>query len=55
MYILLETGEQVKNMAQDAAEKVKNTLGMNTDGNSNNPGNLNNEDNPGITLAKDRM
>ncbi|KAG6788881.1 hypothetical protein POTOM_004959 [Populus tomentosa] len=29
--ICLQTGEQVKNMAQGAAEAVKNTLGMNTE------------------------
>ncbi|CAK7356582.1 unnamed protein product [Dovyalis caffra] len=27
----VQTGEQVKNMAQGAAEAVKNTLGMNTE------------------------
>ncbi|KAG6792266.1 hypothetical protein POTOM_001410 [Populus tomentosa] len=29
--LLCSTGEQVKNMAQGAAEAVKNTLGMNTE------------------------
>ncbi|OMP00153.1 late embryogenesis abundant protein 1-like protein [Corchorus olitorius] len=29
-----QTGEQVKNMAQGAADAVKNTLGMNTDNTS---------------------
>ncbi|KAK6263978.1 hypothetical protein QQP08_019434 [Theobroma cacao] len=31
------TGEQVKNMAQGAADAVKNTLGMNNDNSSNAP------------------
>ncbi|CAK7356580.1 unnamed protein product [Dovyalis caffra] len=30
-FLLSHTGEQVKNMAQGAAEAVKNTLGMNTE------------------------
>ncbi|XP_021298725.1 late embryogenesis abundant protein 2-like [Herrania umbratica] len=34
---LQQTGEQVKNMAQGAADAVKNTLGMNNDNSSNAP------------------
>uniref|UniRef100_A0A9I9DSD0 Late embryogenesis abundant protein 1-like n=1 Tax=Cucumis melo TaxID=3656 RepID=A0A9I9DSD0_CUCME len=42
---LQQTGEQVKNMAQGAAEAVKNTLGMNTD-NTSNPNSNNPTNNP---------
>ncbi|KAJ9692566.1 hypothetical protein PVL29_011558 [Vitis rotundifolia] len=54
---LQQTGEQVKNMAQGAAEAVKNTLGMNNENadnsvtanlpsNTSNPSNLSNPSNP---------
>jgi hypothetical protein len=45
--ICLQTGEQVKNMAQGAAEAVKNTLGMNTENTpTTNTGSLNHPINP---------
>ncbi|KAH7547368.1 hypothetical protein FEM48_Zijuj01G0302300 [Ziziphus jujuba var. spinosa] len=43
-----QTGEQMKNMAQGAAEAVKNTLGMNADNNptSRGSGGTNNPSHP---------
>ncbi|GMY34170.1 late embryogenesis abundant protein 2-like [Fagus crenata] len=43
---LQQTGEQVKNMAQEAAVVVKNTLGMNTDNKPNSPNYRSNTNNP---------
>ncbi|XP_057969355.1 uncharacterized protein LOC131158502 [Malania oleifera] len=49
---LHQTGEQVKNMAQGAAEAVKTTLGMNPDNsNLNNPGTANRSNNPGAGVG----
>ncbi|KAK7836326.1 hypothetical protein CFP56_022748 [Quercus suber] len=48
IWLMIETGEQVKHMAQGAAVAVKNTLGLNTDSpnSTNNRSNTNNPSNP---------
>ncbi|KAG7014122.1 hypothetical protein SDJN02_24295, partial [Cucurbita argyrosperma subsp. argyrosperma] len=45
-----ETGEQVKSMAQGAAEAVKNTLGMKTDTDTTTSPNNNPTNNPSPTI-----